>query len=114
MDNSYLAKTLNELLVNKIKKEEVHNPLTERAAIVKKIIFDVYASWDHCPKNLDTDSFTEQEALIALSDLQNHEEIDMGTGLQYDNAISQILAVRDLIEILSRNIKRVPEKVVYV
>lgn len=106
-----LVKNISRLIRENIQKETSF--VLAQSTAVKKVVFEVYSNWDNNPKNLDTDAFTVEEGIIALNDLLEHEEDEMGTGLQVFNATSQILATQDILCFL-QNTKHTPKRVIYV
>lgn len=113
MDSKIAVKNANNR-IKKLMQKNTDKELLETTQAVEKVVFDIYANWDGDPKTLDTDTFTVEEALMALEDLGWHEEDEMGTGFQFHNATSEIITSREILCYLIDDIKQVKKRVVYV
>ncbi len=86
--------------------------LLERLPRAAKML-EVYASWDGRPETLNTEAFEWDDYQVAIDELSEHYEAETGGSLQVDNAYSNILTARSLMQLLFE-LPPVRKKVVYV
>ena len=86
--------------------------LLERLPRAAKML-ELYNSWDGRPEALDTEAFDWDDYWVAMEELVEHYEAESSDSLQVDNAYSNIVTARSLMEALL-DLPPVRKKVVYV